>query len=159
MAIYRETRNIEYSIVTYLESKLRADGWNGITVVKGFSNAYSIKTMPIISIEIPEDTHNPLEIGSLNVRTYYKVIMNIFADEDGIKLDLKDWLISVITQGCPYYEVATDGSGNISIRSDVSRIGLIGITANRNVNLGDGAAKHDRHRRQIEMTIYITGRA
>jgi hypothetical protein len=155
MADYRDTRNIEASLIEFIRQKLIDDEWEGVSVVKNFNQAYEQK-VPVISIEEDNNTPTRKEIGSTDLRNYYAIYINIFAGDGGIKKDLSDWLVETLKSGCPYYQYSNGGRDKDSV---VGKIEVWKYTANRNVNLGEVASVHDKHRRFISLLVYIAGKS
>jgi hypothetical protein len=114
---YRLSRSIEASVIDYLTNRTVSDGWEDVYVVKGFINAYQKakdlgeKKSQIISVDVDETPVNKVEIGSLTKYQDAKVSIRIFATSDGLRLDLKDWLIEdILLYGIDYNEyVIRDG--------------------------------------------------
>ena len=99
---YRPTRNQEASIIDYLKAKFDAD-WSGISVEKSFAKVYDT-TLPVICVRLGNVTHNAIEIGTDNIYRSSQLLIDIFASNDGQKLDLVDYIVSKLKSGCPYFE-------------------------------------------------------
>jgi len=125
---YRISRNIEASIIQYLQTQLVSDGWNDVSVEKTFSRVYSSEiSVPIICVRISDTIHEHIEIGSNSTRRTPLVLLDIFASSDGNRLDLKDYLISKLKHGCSYYEY-TIVNGQIDSKVLNGKIKTIGIS-------------------------------
>lgn len=98
---YRQSRCIEASLIDFIQSKL-TDSWSGINVTKTFSRVYEIG-IPAICVRCGVTEHEKVEIGSDSTKRNPQVLIDIFANSDGLRLDLKDFLISELKGGCPYY--------------------------------------------------------
>jgi hypothetical protein len=108
--MYRISRNIESSLIDYLEAELTSDGWTGIRTVKAFTEVYE-GTLPCICINVLEIRPQKLEIGSKAHIKYFTVNIRVFAKSDGARLDLSDWVFEKIEDDVDYYEYAiTDGT-------------------------------------------------
>lgn len=160
MAVYREHRNMEASLIDYIKENLELSGWTNINIVKTFNQAYR-EDLPVICIRVPDENSRRLEIGSNRLLRSFSIYIDIFANDDGFKLDFTDWLVDLLKDGCPYYEYTTtrDNNENEVITSENKvRNGWIEIsrfTANRNIELGIDADKYDKHRRFIAILVYI----
>jgi hypothetical protein len=157
MATYRETRNIEASLVDYIKAQLTAGGWQGVSVVKAFNMAYE-KPLPVICIREDNQDIQTKEIGSTDVRKNYNIFIDIFGGEEGLCKDLSDWLIDILKVGCPYYEYVIDSNGTITSQTLVSKIEIPTFSSNKKINVPTDS-KHDRNRRFISLTVYIAGKA
>jgi len=98
---YRISRNAEASIIQFLETEL-ASAWSGIAVEKSFARIYEIK-LPSICVRCRDSIHTKAELGSNSTTREISVLIDIFASDDGMRLDLKDFLIEKLKHGIPYY--------------------------------------------------------
>jgi len=104
--MYRISRNIEASLVKYIEEELEDAEWTNITVVKGFNNAITTSmtaNSAIISIRVGPTDPKKIEVGSNNIVKNIQVLIDLFCSDDGQRLDLKDFLVDVLKEGCTYY--------------------------------------------------------
>ena len=100
---YRETRNLEASILDFITDNLAEDGWNGIRVEKSFAEVYK-GTLPCICLNAVDIRPVRLEIGSKTHIKYYTINIRIFAKSDGSRLDLSDWLFEELEDDLDYYK-------------------------------------------------------
>jgi len=110
--MYRISRNIEASLVDFITTELSADGWKDIRVEKSFAEVYiKTKKLPCILVNVAESEPTKKEIGSPTFLKYIIVNVRIFADSDGIRLDLKDWFVDKLQEDINYYTYTiTSGS-------------------------------------------------
>lgn len=122
MGQYRINRNITASVIQYIEDQLVADGWSGITVLKGLARAYDTEP-PIITVRCSDSDHNHVEIGDNSTTRETIVFIDIFGADSGMGLveDLKDWLIEILRNGCTYYQY-TITAGAISEKISAGKI-------------------------------------
>jgi hypothetical protein len=123
--MYRISRNIEASLVDWLTSKLQDDGWKGIRVEKVFAEIYKGK-LPCILVQANLIDPKKLEIGSRTWLKTFEVNIKIFADSDGIRLDLSDWLLDKLEDDIDYY-VYTVTDGVVSNKVLNSKIVILSI--------------------------------
>jgi len=124
MGQYRISRNIEASIIEYIKSEL-SGSWSGINVEKTFARVYDIDT-PIICVRVGNTTHDDAEIGdNATIRTI-QVLIDIFAENDGQRLDLKDYLVSILKGGLVYYSYEIE-NGTIKTKTSAGRIRVLNI--------------------------------
>jgi len=98
---YRETRNIEASVIDFLTSKMAGNGSN-VEVTAVWDEVRKL-TLPVVLIRCGTTLHNKVEVGSPSTWREPMVLIDIFATGDGQRLDLKDYIISELKGGCPYY--------------------------------------------------------
>ena len=151
MGTYRISRNIEASIIDYLTSELADASWN-VSVEKSYANVSTSK--PTIVVSCQDTDHDLAETGSKStVRTAF-VILDFFCENDGQRLDLKDFVISVIKQGCPYYvKVIADGEEDSSTQDGNLTITIEGDAP---INYGvdkENLEKLDRYKHRITLSV------
>ena len=124
---YRTSRNITASIVDFLKAQLVADGWSGITVLKGSSRVYNT-TPPVITVRLSDSNFLPVEIGDNATRRETLLFLDIYGADSGMGMveDLKDWLVSVIKNGVDYFEYVIS-SGQVHSKIKVGRIDFLTI--------------------------------
>jgi hypothetical protein len=159
VATYRRTRNIEASIIDYIVAQLASASWTGINVVKGFEEAYGLN-LPVIAVRSESSVTNHGEIGDNAEVRDYQVLINIFATDDGMRLDLKDFLIEVLRVGCVYYEYTTQktpNGRNTVVHSKTAngriRVLKIGDTSVKFDIEKDKLTVHDRYRHLLSLTV------
>lgn len=154
MGEYRITRDVEASIIDFLKPLFLAD-WSSEQVEKTFKRAYELP-LPSIVIRVGDTEHDRAEVGdNATIRTA-QVLIDIFAENDGQRLDIKDWLISAIKNGCPYYEY-TITNGAVSNKTQNGRIRVLTIEdvpVNFNIQKND-LEVHDKYRHLITLGISI----
>lgn len=157
---YRISRNLEASIIQYLESELSKAEWN-VKVEKTFSRVYKIDIHQnaIICVRLEDTTHTKVELGSSATLRRALVFIDLFCETDGQRLDLKDFLISKLRDYIPYYEYEISG-GEISKKTRNGNLRVIDITdtpINFNIENRKNLDVHDRARHQITLNL-STGR-
>lgn len=159
MAIYRISRNLEASIVQYIEEELASAGWTNITVEKSFKKVYGIpvdtfQKQGAICVRLSDTIHDSAQIGDNSTVRKPLILIDIFATSDGQRLDLKDFLVSIFKGGCPYYEYEA-GDNQISSKVQNGRIRATRIN-DTEVNLGIDKSLlevYDRFRHLISINI------
>ena len=155
---YRISRNIEASIVEYIKAELESAGWTNVNVEKTFSKVYEIE-LPTICVRVGDTIHNPVELGSNSTIRDAQVLIDIFGSNDGNRLDLKDFLISIFRNGLVFNEY-TIANGKIVDTVSNGRIRVLNIT---DIPLDFSTDKndldiHDRYRHLLTLTV-STGKA
>jgi len=127
MGTYRPTRNLEASIIDHINSYLTgsAPDWEDLDVVKTWSQIEEDNlTPPIICVRSGVSTHGRIELGSDSTLRNPQILIDVFASSDGQKLDLADWLVSILKGGCTYYEY-TIVNGAVDTKTESGRIRLL----------------------------------
>lgn len=151
---YRLSRNCEASIIDFITEKLAVDGWTGIRVEKVFAEVYK-GTLPCICLGISTRPDKRREIGTNSLLKFINVEIRIFATNDGLRLDLSDWILEQVMPGMAYY-IYTVINGKVSEKILAGRINILEILANRKelVNL-EGLSKEDRYRHLLSLRCKV----
>jgi len=157
---YRRSRNIEASIIQYLQTEFDND-WNGITVEKTFSRVYEIpmnekNKTACVCVRLGVTAHDPVEIGSNSTKREPQILIDVFASSDGQRLDLKDYIVEKIKNGLVYYEYVIE-NGQVKTKTQNGRITVLTmedapIDFDTEKNLLE---VHDRYRHLLTLTISI----
>jgi len=150
---YRESRNIEASLIDFIKDELQSASWTGIAVEKSFSRVTEA-TIPAILVRVGDTEHTKAEIGGNSTFRSPLVLIDIFATDDGLRLDLKDFLISKLKHGFPYYEYVIN-NGTVQSKTQNGRIRVDSIS-DTIVDLGvdkDNLDEIDRFRHLLTLTI------
>lgn len=156
MGTYRVSRNIEASFIEYIETELSATGgWSGVTVTKTFADVDGI-SLPVICIRCGNTGHTKAQLGDESTVREANLLIDIFAENDGQRLDLKDWLIDKVKAGIPYTEF-TINNGTVSNRTINGRIRVIDID---DVPIDFDVPKNeleppDRYRHLLTLTVSL----
>jgi len=151
---YRITRNIEASIIEYLTALLVAQ-WTDISVEKSYTRIYDI-SLPSVCIRVGTTTHEKAEIGADSTTRTPQVLIDIFATDDGMKLDIKDFIIEKIKGGCDYYEYeVTNGAfSNQTLNGRIRVIDIDDTPLNLNIDK-ERLDDHDRYRHLLTLSISL----
>lgn len=151
---YRLTRNIERSLIDYIAAQLTSDSWVGISVEKSTANIS--KKIPCIAVQALGKKPIKREIGGSVYLKYVNVNLRIFANDDGQRLDLADWLLEKLESNINYY-IYTISSGHIQSKVLSGNLFITNMLkdekelANTNPELLD---KEDRYRHIISFECY-----
>lgn len=121
---YRISRNFEASILDFLTEQLNL-AWSGISVEKTFSRIYDI-SLPSVCVRLSDSIHNKAEVGGDSTIRTALVLINIFAENDGQRLDLKDYIVEKVRAGIPYYEYTISGAV-VQTKTQNGRIRVLNI--------------------------------
>ena len=149
---YRTSRNIEASIIDYIKEELASAGWPNIAIEKTFARVKA--NITTIVVRVGNTDHSRAEVGGTSTFREPLVLIDIFATDDGLRLDLKDFLISVLKGGIPFYTYVIN-NGAVQNKTANGRLNVINI-GDTIVNLGvdkDNLDKIDRYRHLLTLTI------
>jgi len=152
---YRPTRNQEASIIDYLKDCFEED-WSGINVEKSFSRVYD-QTLPVICVRLGLVSHSSVEIGTDSIYRSSQLLIDIFAKNDGQKLDLVDYIVSKIKSGFDYYEYVIE-NGITKSKTKSGRIIVNKPIEVTHINFSDDKDtldEHDKYRSLITAEIRI----
>jgi hypothetical protein len=155
MSTYRISRNIEASIIDYIKDELFNGGFRNINVEKTFARVYSIQ-LPTICVRLSDTTHTKVELGTETTFRTPLILIDIFATDDGLRLDLKDFLISKLKSGMNYYEY-TISVGQVANKNQNGRIRVLTIS-DTPVNFDIDKSRldeHDRYRHLLTLSISL----
>ena len=153
MGVYRQSRNIEASLVDFITTQLSTDGWTGIKVLKGFPQDYKGAT-PFIGLEVLDLNPKKLEIGSKTHIKYYTVKIRIFATSDGQRLDLADWLFDELEDDAIYYAY-TIANGIVSVKTATGKIIIGEISSEKELQNTENLEAEDRYRHLLSFECYV----
>lgn len=154
MSQYRISRSIEASIIDRITADLITDNWTGIYVEKSNSEIYQ-GHFPAILVNVQEIRPEKLEIGSSTNLKYFNVIIRIFAQNDGQRLDVSDWLFDKLETDTNYY-VYTITNGVVTSKVLTGKIIITNWILNRKelINL-EGLEEKDRYRHILSFECLI----
>jgi len=151
--MYRQKRNCEASTVDKIEQILTDAEYADADVEKGMSRVYNLKA-PIITVRAEDTFHIKIEAGSNSTRREILVFIDIFAKNDGQRLDLSDILIAGLKSGWDYYEYTNKGetrslkAGRLSVRT------IADTPVNFNVAKSD-LSENDKYRHLISIRVAL----
>ena len=154
MAKYRETRNLQSSIIDYLKDK-SDDDWKSIPV-EMYLTFKDVK-IPSITVAVTDTDIHKREIGSGKNLKFPVVTIRIFSNSEGLRMDLANWIESELEHNIPYYKyqiedgriVAKELSGNIAIYGKIKSEKEL---ANSDPEI---LAVEDRYRHRIEFSVFV----
>jgi len=158
---YRISRNLEANFIDFLKTILEDSpySWTNLNIIKGFSKVYELE-LPTICVRAENTIYNKVEIGSNSFTRTVQVFIDIFATDDGMKLDLKDCIIEILKDGLIYNEYTITKSGRTATASSTPngriRIQKIDDKAiDFNVDDKSKLDVHDRFRHLLTLTVSI----
>ena len=151
---YRNSRNIEASLIDFLTTELEAN-WSNISVEKTFARIKDI-SLPSVCIRVGDTTHAKAELGGDSTIRTVQVFIDVFATSDGQRLDIKDFIVEKIKGGCIYYDYIISG-GSVQSKTANGRIRVTSIE-DTGVNFDIDREKlsvWDRYRHLITLSVSL----
>jgi len=155
---FRESRNIELSLLYYLENNLNTD-WSGTTVIKTFKDAYSKNIeLPIICVYLSDTSSTRLEIGDETLDNRYLLMIEVFAKSGAQRLDIADYIIDKLKDGWVHYDHShAVGDKSTLVRSANGRDWVTSFVGNSKVSLIETIDTKDKHRHSISIRVRTSG--
>lgn len=153
MLTWNKLRNLENSLKDFLDGKVSNEDIDcSIRVGRKEDNKWSI---PCITLYVESQTSTRLEIGSNKRDNLHLMILDIYATNEGERLDLADWLSAAINDGFRYYSY-TQNESNPESPTKVAG-GLVGVefVTNARVSLGQNIDETDKYRHRITINVWI----
>jgi hypothetical protein len=154
---YRESRNIEASTIEFIEHILEENDYTDVRIEKTFSRVYDLPDLPVICVRVGDTEHTKVEVGSNTTIRKPLILLDIFTDNDGQRLDLKDLLLDKIKYGWDYVEFIIE-NGSITSRIRNGKIQVLEVS-DIPVDLGIEKSqldKHDRYRHFIQISAQLS---
>ncbi|MHA1437993.1 MAG: hypothetical protein ACTSPD_10485 [Promethearchaeota archaeon] len=159
MAQYGISRNIESSTIDYLTTEINAN-WNRVIVEKTYSRAYNVNMdeNAVICIRVGDTRHESVELGSKSTTREPFILIDIFGQNDGNRLDLKDFIVDKLKHSWDYYEYEIEnGEVKNKVATNYKLIAKRPII-DKELNTGTDKSKldiHDRYRHLITVTLIL----
>jgi len=141
---YRQSRNIEASLIEKIKLDLVSANWANVRVVKSFTQVYE-GDLPCICVNVSEVRPEVKEIGNYTSLKYYLTNVRIFTTNDGQRLDMSDWLLEKLEEDYDYY-VYTIVNGAVISKIKLGRISISKITSKKELTNTETVAVEDRYR-------------
>lgn len=151
---FRTSRNLELSLLYYLETCFTAD-WSGITVVKSFKEVYTSSiSVPVVCAYLAETSTTRLEIGSNTIENRYLLSIDIFTRSDAQRLDLADYIKSKLSAGWVHYDHSHASGDNTTLsRVPNGRDWVVDWVTDSKLDFGDSADEKDKFRHNIVVLV------
>lgn len=159
MPFYRPSRNLEASLIQYIQDQLEFDNWTNVTVEKSFNRAMNIpidaaKGSAVICVRASDTNRSRFEIGTDNIVRKQLMLLDVFASSDGQRLDLVDFLGCTLKCGFPYYEYEVE-RGVVVNKIQYGRVTVLDLTDTPvNFNIDKASLDViDRYRHSISFSV------
>ena len=163
---YRQTRNVEKSLIEAIRVILPGNYYDNVTVVKSFKQANKVglnseEKNAIICVRVSNTIHEGAEVGSNLTKRKPLAIIDIFGTSDGQIRDIKDLLISELKSGIDYYEYTVIGgdTSDATYESGETTNGrlIVDDIFDEEINFGEDKAQLDiMDRCRWKITLHIS---
>lgn len=113
-------------------------------------------TVPNITIGVESETSVRFEIGSNNRDDKQLIICDIFAQDEGQRIDLACWLKDFLSDGWMYKTYKPNSSTPTEITYEDGGWVEVNFLSNARVNLGENAGELDQHRHRITINVVVS---
>lgn len=152
---FRTPRNVELSTAEYLDTNL-ASAWPGTTVLQTFAQVYAKSyDVPIVCVRLSDVQSSRLEVGSDALDERFLIVIDIFAKDDGQRLDLAAYIKGLLQTGWVNYEhsrVSGDTTGALSKTVD-GRCWVTQFVTDAKIDIGESVDTKDRYRHNISIRV------
>ena len=150
---FSRTRCVELSMVKYLTDTINAS-WTGISVVKDYLQAYEVP-IPVICVGMASQDPKRWEIGDSLLNQIFTFQIDIFANSDGQRIDLDDFVVNALIGGqIQYYDCAKDPSNSSNILyTPNGNMTVLKFITDRKVNAPADARVEDKFRQIMMFTV------
>lgn len=153
MAAYRISRSIEASLIDWLTEELEQAEFD-VRVEKVFANVYK-GTLPCVLIQQNLEEFDKLEIGSKTNIKYFYINIRIFAKDDGLRLDLKDFITELLEDDINYYSYIIV-NGVVTSKMLSGKIVVLNILRNEKELINtENLESEDKYRHLISFRCYV----
>lgn len=161
MLVWQLYRNLENSLKYFLDTQVIADSvtdidGNNVSIYVG-RKSDNTWTIPCITISFDIETNTRLEIGSNLRDDRYLIILDIYATNEGERLDLAKWLRDSLEDGFRYYSYTYNISNPDSPTKVAGGLVNVDFLTNTRVDLGQNVDTVDAHRHRISIQTWISG--
>ena len=151
---FTECRNVELSLLYYLEQNLNAD-WSGVSVVKTFKQAYAKDSdLPIVCVRLADTASTRREVGSTALEDRHLCVVDLFARSDGQRIDLKSYIKTKLETGWVHYDHShAVGDKSTLERSANGRDYVTDWITDSKIDFGESADTRDKYRHTISVRV------
>jgi hypothetical protein len=151
---FRESRNVELSLLDYLTTSFTSD-WSGITTLKTFNDVYAKDiNIPIVCVRLSQTTTARLEIGDDTLDNKYLLIIDVFARSDAQRLDLSDYIKDKLKEGWIHYDHSHASGDNTTLEKTANgRDYVFEFISDSKIDVIGSTDEKDRYRQTISVSV------
>jgi len=148
------TKNLEYSVIQFLRAQATADSLN--LQFRAEKTPDENWLLPVVQIYYFSKVPGRLEIGS-NLRfDTYIIMVDIRSDSEIPPIDIADWIVEKINDGCPYFQFTPNPSDPDHPNQVQAGNLIMDVFTSLPVNLGDNVDLFDKNRHRLTLKFWIT---
>jgi len=148
------TKNLEYSVIQFLRDAATVEGINLQFRAEKVPDQNWV--LPVVQIYYFSIIPGRLEIGS-NIRfDTYIVMVDIRSDDTVTAIDIADWVVDKLNNGCPFYEFTPNPSAPDTMIQTQTGNTQMDVFTSLPVNLGDDVDLYDKYRHRLQLKFWIT---
>lgn len=153
MAYFSDRRNVELSLLYYLETNLSAD-WSGTTVAKTFKQVYAKDVaLPIVLVRLDDTSPLPKEVGNTALIDYHLLIVDIFTRSDAQRLDMASYVRSKLEAGWVHYDHSHAVDNATLTRVANGRDTVRQYVSDTRLAFGETVDEKDKYRQVISVRV------
>jgi len=151
---FRESRNVELSLLYYLTTCFASD-WSGITTLKTFANVYAKDiAIPVVCVRLAQTTTSRQEIGADTLYNKYLCIIDIFASSDAQRLDLADYIKDKLKTGWVHYDHSHMSGDHTTLdRTANGRDYIVDFVNDSKIDVYGSSDEKDKCRHSISISV------
>ena len=159
MLAWQLYRNLENSLKDFLDTEIVNDSVtdinNKLIPVRVGRKEDENWTLPCISVYMESELLTPFEIGSVLKDERQLLIIDIYATNEGERLDVAKWLTTKINNGLRYYSYTPDINTPESPTKVAGGWVNVDFLTNTRINLGQNVDYIDAHRHRVSINVWI----
>lgn len=153
MTAFTQARNVELSLLSFLTTQINAN-WSGVSVVKTQKQVYAKDIeLPVVCCRLADTSSTRREIGSTTLEDRYLVIIDIYAESDGQRIDLSYFIKQQLKEGWIHYNHSHNSGSTSLTQVENGRDWVTDWISDSQVDLGQDADKKDKFRNTISIRI------
>ncbi len=154
MSYFSDRRNVELSLLYYLDTNLSAD-WAGTTVAKTFNQVYAKDVaLPIVLVRLDDTSPSPKEIGNTALIDFHLLIIDIFCRSDAQRLDMAAYIRSKLESGWTHYDHShTPGDKSTLVRDANGRDTVRQYITDSRIAFAETVDEKDKYRHNISVRV------
>lgn len=158
---WSKIRCLENSLIDFLNTNLVADAIkdiNGVQIVARVGRKEDNDwQLPCITAYVDTINLQRLFVGSNTRLDSYLMIIDIYATNEGERMDLATWVADEINNGFTFYNYTpSESTPNSPVRVS-GGLASLDFLSNTRVALGQNVGIEDAHRHRISINVWISG--
>lgn len=148
-------RDVEISLLDYLTTEI-AVYWSGVTVLHTFKDVYAKNVnLPVVCVRLSDTQSTRLEIGDNTLDDRYLLVIDIFCNSHGQRLDLAATVKDLVRVGWVHYNHSRQSGDTTGILTAIAngRDTVTEFVTDAQVDIGESVDTRDRFRHNISIRV------